>query len=234
MIRGVEAKVGVLVVFGVTVLQVAIGAATVSRSGSAVRISYPRTILVPWVMAILALVLVATSDDLSAADVGWAWPNGDGLDYLLALVAIVTLTVGAPVARRRLRNGSVRLDPGVAAIVPRTTVERWWAVALAVTAGVTEEILYRGLFVSAAVRLFHLPVVVAVTVSLAVFVVAHAYQGKRGMAGSLFLGLLYTLLFLISGSLLLPIVIHAVQNLFQLLWVLPAPRLANADAVRGG
>jgi membrane protease YdiL (CAAX protease family) len=194
------------------------------------RISYQKLILASWAIAALVPLLVVSSADVSAADVGWAWPDGDGLDYVLALFLLVSIVASGLTAPRRYRTGQLRAHPGTLALVPRNTRERKWAAAAAVTAGITEEVIFRGLFIGAAMRLYHLPLAVVVVASLALFVAGHAYQGWRGMQGSLIIGLLYSFLFLISGSVLLGIVLHIVQDLVALLWVMPAARHRTVPA----
>ncbi|WP_158619008.1 CPBP family intramembrane glutamic endopeptidase [Micromonospora sp. M71_S20] len=179
---------------------------------------YRDFIVQSWVTAAFVPLIAFVSADLSVIDLGWTWPSGDGIDYLLAAYMLVTTTVGALRARRRTRRGEIIPIPvGTALIVPQTPHERRLSVAVAATAGITEEAVYRGLLIAAGTRLYDLPLALVVTASLALFVAAHAYQGRKGMIGVAILGALFTAIYLISGSLLLAIMVHIWQNLVALL-----------------
>jgi uncharacterized protein len=191
---------------------------------------YRRFIINSWIVAAFVPAIVLTSAHLSAADLGWAWPTGDGLDYLLALYLLVMIGIGGVRMRRRMRRGQAFRGRAVTAlIVPQTAHERWLAATVAFTAGVTEEMVYRGLLIATGTRLYHLPLAVVVVASLALFVAQHTYQGPRGMFGVAVLGVVFTTIYLMSGSLLLPIVVHVFQNLVALL-VVPAHPTVPATA----
>ena len=75
-------------------------------------------------------------------------------------------------------------------ILPQSPIEMMPFVALAVTAGVCEEFLYRG-FAQAAFTRAGLPVWSVVLFSSILFSLAHLYQGRGGLAGTMILGLLF-------------------------------------------
>jgi uncharacterized protein len=74
-------------------------------------------------------------------------------------------------------------------ILPQSLVELLPYLALAVTAGVCEEFLYRG-FAMAALTRAGLPISVVVLLTSALFGLAHAYQGRAGVLGTGVLGVL--------------------------------------------
>nr|WP_240942262.1 CPBP family intramembrane glutamic endopeptidase [Planosporangium thailandense] len=113
-------------------------------------------------------------------------------------------------------------------MLPRTRAERWHALAVAVGAGVSEELAFRGLLIATGVALFGVSPYVAAAALIVLFGVAHLYQGVGGMVGTALVGALLTGLYLASGSLLLPIVLHVVIDIRSLLLV-PAPRSAPTD-----
>jgi membrane protease YdiL (CAAX protease family) len=75
-------------------------------------------------------------------------------------------------------------------ILPQSPVEILPFLALALTAGVCEEFLYRG-FTLAAFSRAGLPVWSAVLLSSALFGLAHLYQGRGGLVGTMILGTLF-------------------------------------------
>ena len=112
--------------------------------------------------------------------------------------------------------------------LPLTATERTWWIFVSLTAGITEEILYRGFlihyFFSAP---FHAELAVAVIVSSVIFGAGHLYQGVAGFISSAILGLLFSAIFLMTGNLLLPMVLHALIDLRVLLILRPQPQLAT-------
>lgn len=118
-----------------------------------------------------------------------------------------------------------RFDPGLRArlaaafdeigyLLPRTTREKLLFAGVSVTAGVTEELIYRGFLMRyLAAGPWGLSAVAALAVSSLAFGVAHAGQGAKGMLLTGVLGLLMGGLFLASGSLLLPILLHTLIDL---------------------
>jgi membrane protease YdiL (CAAX protease family) len=85
-------------------------------------------------------------------------------------------------------------------ILPQSLVELLPYLALAVTAGVCEEFLYRG-FAMAALSRAGLPVWLVVLVTSALFGLAHAYQGRAGVLGTGVLGVLLAVARIVYSSL---------------------------------
>jgi len=75
-------------------------------------------------------------------------------------------------------------------LLPQNTVERLPFFALAATAGICEEFLYRG-FAMAALRRSGLVAWETIVVSAVLFGLAHLYQGRSGLAGTLLLGAVF-------------------------------------------
>jgi membrane protease YdiL (CAAX protease family) len=95
---------------------------------------------------------------------------------------------------------------------------------------VCEEWLYRGFFlavVAAVVR--GLPETALVAIAAAAFGLAHAYQGWTGVLTTGILGGVMALLYLQTGSLLVPVLLHAAIDLRFLL--VPARALPASSRV---
>ena len=90
-------------------------------------------------------------------------------------------------------------------LLPKQTVEFAPYCALAVTAGVCEEFLYRG-FAMAALYRVGIPSWAVVTISSILFGLAHAYQGRGGIVGTMLLGFLFAWARLTFAS-LMPVMI---------------------------
>jgi membrane protease YdiL (CAAX protease family) len=146
------------------------------------------------------------------------WPPGDnttvaaqvpGLVVALILVTAV-YRMGGHWARRAL---AFQLRP-VAALLPRTRTERRAFVLLAVTAGICEELLYRGFGLAAlrwAVPGIGHPALIAVTA--VAFGLAHLYQGPAGMVLTGLLGGYFAWIAISTGSLLPVMLLHALVDL---------------------
>jgi len=97
-------------------------------------------------------------------------------------------------------------------LYPRTRAEQATAAGTAVTSGFFAELLYRGLFITLIASL-GLPLFVAALLSIMLFSLAHVYQGWWGAAHGALTGTLFTVLYLGTGSLWVPIVVHAALNI---------------------
>jgi membrane protease YdiL (CAAX protease family) len=96
-------------------------------------------------------------------------------------------------------------------ILPATVREARVFTGVAITAGICEEVLYRGYL------LWYLQSLGlgrgAVVVAIVAFGLAHAYQGIRGIGGTGVTGAVAMGLYLLTGSLVAPIVLHATVDL---------------------
>lgn len=107
--------------------------------------------------------------------------------------------------------------------------------ALSVTAGIVEEIVYRGFLIWYLTAF--VPVWGAIVASSAIFALGHSYQGVAGMLRVFLVGNLFGVLYVLSGSIWIPIVLHILLDILQgatLLEIarkgdprLPAPRTAG-------
>jgi uncharacterized protein len=208
---------------------------------------YRRLLVLEWGLALLALLVWLSAPGVDAAAVGLRWPQQWPGPVTSLVVAAVLLFV--VVSTRALRSGAlldaaaapVRRRPGegrhseppghaTLALLPRTPGERRLFTLVGVTAGVCEEWLYRGFFLAVVAALSGgLPTGVLVVVAAAAFGIAHAYQGRAGIALTGLLGGVMAALYLQTGSLLLPVVLHAVIDLRFLL--VPARVLPAGQAV---
>ncbi|WP_017570990.1 CPBP family intramembrane glutamic endopeptidase [Nocardiopsis halotolerans] len=171
--------------------------------------------LVWWGLTAVVMLIVAASPGLRFTDVGFRVPEegmsetlGTMVGMLVGIVAVLVLmrVTGLDRGLRAVRQRTV------SAMLPRDRRERWAAAGASVTAGVCEEIVFRGLLIALGVSL-GLDVTVAAGIGLAVFVLAHAYQGWLGLFFVTLVGLGLTSLYLSSGSLLMPIFLHVLIDL---------------------
>lgn len=109
--------------------------------------------------------------------------------------------------RERVRD---RLRP-VERLMPRGPGEFPLFAALAITAGVCEELLFRGFLLWYGAQLVPLPL--AALLQAVAFGLGHAYQGPRGIVLTGVAGLFFTGVRLVAGSVWPAMLIHALMDL---------------------
>lgn len=172
---------------------------------------YRNNMLVLWTVAGVMLALWFGSDR-DAAMLGLRIPSGTVAGQTLAVALFALIVVYSIGLLRKVQrspetaNLIIRATRDFSFAMPHTRRDLRWFYGLSATAGITEELLYRG-FLLAYLSVFF-PVWLAVLLSAVIFGVAHAYQGPKGMVQVTFLGAAFAIMYVSSGSLLLPIVAH--------------------------
>jgi membrane protease YdiL (CAAX protease family) len=136
-----------------------------------------------------------------------------GLGAGLLLGAIVGGTVLTAIGVRSARaEGGVVMVGDIAALLPRNRPELGWGAALSINAGIVEEALFRLALPALLVIVTGEPVSAFVLAAL-VFGALHAYQGWLGVAATSVVGLLFTTVYVVSGSILLAMLVHLLFDL---------------------
>ena len=181
---------------------------------SADRLSlYGSTIFFQWLIVAIVAWRAATRtvspEELGiAAGHPWqvAWTSL-GLTGLLCVNQIVGLRRIARVPE----GDRGRLFAITEKIMPRTPMETFVYAALACTAGISEEFLYRGFVFMTFVRVivnFGPPNGAAAILSSVWFSLAHLYQGRRGVITTFVVGMIFVLIRIWTGSLLPAVAAH--------------------------
>ena len=130
-----------------------------------------------------------------------------GLLLAAAVVALQVIqrrtVVGSPKTRARVRKGLVRMEW----MLPHDDAELRRFVALSITAGICEELLFRGFLIT--YFQLDMPFVAAILLSAMFFGFAHAYQGPRGIVTTGLVGAAMGGLYALTGSLWVPMLVHA-------------------------
>ncbi len=126
-------------------------------------------------------------------------------------------------------------------ILPQTSTETLAFVALALTAGLSEEFIYRGFIVALLIRVLgsSLPAILLVIIaSSGFFATAHLYQGRRGIITTFVVGMVFATLRLWTGNLVSPAAGHfgvdLVAGLCAPRILRNAGRLADSEGAAGG
>jgi membrane protease YdiL (CAAX protease family) len=150
---------------------------------------YASTIAFQWLMASV-VAWRAWIHGYTAAQLGLTVTDRGRL-LVVAIVGGVTIATLQWLNLRRVAKIPIDKRGPIVAIAqrifPQSTVELLPFFALAITAGLCEEFLYRG-FVMAVLAHIGFPVWGAVLVSSVMFGLAHLYQGRSGLVGTLLVG----------------------------------------------
>ncbi len=103
-------------------------------------------------------------------------------------------------------------------LIPQTLSEKVIYVGVSVTAGICEELVFRG-FLIAALSAATGSVVLATALAAGAFGIAHAHQDAAGALRATLLGLVLSVPLLLSGSLYPGIAAHAIVDLAAGLWL---------------
>jgi membrane protease YdiL (CAAX protease family) len=193
---------------------------------------YHRGILSEWsVVAVVALIgLLAGRHPASIGLRGGPNAPAAVTDVLLVGVALSVSVAIFRFGGREIRELLRRQARGFLALLPRSRRERQTFAVVAITAGVCEEVLFRGFGIAYVRWLWpgaSRPALIVVTA--VAFGFAHLYQGARGVLLTGVVGAYFAWLTLSTGSLLPAIVIHALLDLR----VLALPDLEPATAPTG-
>ena len=146
---------------------------------------------------------------------GFSGLTGLASGVVLGTVALVAMRLRA----RRGRGASSarvapwqRLLPDFSAVLPVTGRERWMWLAVSISAGVCEEVVFRGWLLA----VLHTPLGIGgmalILTAAACFGVAHAYQGVAGVVLTFLAGVLFCVLYVATGGLLVPMVLHTIVD----------------------
>ncbi|MFD1206283.1 CPBP family intramembrane glutamic endopeptidase [Sporosarcina contaminans] len=192
-----------------------------------VRLKYYKNIITTlWVPTVFILLLVAFTE-LTLTDIGLSIPSlntellGPFVTYfafaigLLYACGILYYSIGYHVSGKiRKKLAEVRAkqmgESSYSDILPVTRIEKkvWNAVSL--TAGVTEEIIYRGFLLFAFTYLFPtMSIWIIIIICSLLFGLGHTYQGFiKGVLRTTIFGVIFSILFIGMGSIIPLIILH--------------------------
>ena len=178
---------------------------------------YREMATVLWIATLYVLaVWITKGRPWDTLRLGLSGPLRSGIGFSVAAIVVALLVPQARKARKalqrpeaaaRLREQLVFADP----LVPETDGERRGFWFLSLTAGICEEILFRGFLIWLITA--WLGVVSAVILSSIVFGCAHIYLGFAQVPRTAIVGLVLALIVVAAGSLWPAIVIHAALDL---------------------
>jgi CAAX protease family protein len=177
---------------------------------------YALMIATSWLMTAGAIALWGIQDrSWSALGLGLGAMPRLGVGLALAAVAVLQLWAQSRtvLAKPKLLEAAMRQVVAAVPILPRTRGERWGFRAISLTAGICEEVLYRG-YVMWYVGVWLGPIP-AVILSSITFGAAHLYLNRDHAVRASLFGLVMAALVLVTGSLWSAIIVHAASDLFS-------------------
>lgn len=174
--------------------------------------AYISSIASLWMLAIATLA-VAWASGYGRADLGLT-----DLDPARAAGYAAVLTIAGVAVLFAFRFAGVREPPLVRELMPVTRQDRILFVCVSITAGICEEIIFRGFLIHVLYNGTG-SIAIALLLSSGVFGVAHAYQQPAGALRATLLGLILALPFVIDGSIVPAIVAHAAIDILSGLWL---------------
>jgi membrane protease YdiL (CAAX protease family) len=194
--------------------------------------SYRKTIAWLWIAAVVAVAAVGRANlftiRAAAGEAGWVAREAGHRAFLEGLAgAFVVGSLVPAVLARWSDTLRATLSKGLEAawfFMPVTREERRWFALVCLTAGICEEILFRGFLIHYFRGLpFSLGLMAAVIASSVVFGFEHLYQGVVGVISTAVLGFALAAAYLVTGNLLVPMILHALID-FRVLLILRTER----------
>jgi membrane protease YdiL (CAAX protease family) len=172
--------------------------------------AYAFSMLQQWTLA-AACIAIWVSNERSWKDLGLAAPTGAGF-WIIAVIAAAgvafLLRQAHAVVRDPELQAQVRAKFGrTGDLIPRSPREAAVFHGLSLTAGVCEELLYRG-FLTWYLSCY-LPIAAAYLAAPCLFGLGHAYQGPKGILLTAMIGIVMSAMYLVGGSVWVPMAFHA-------------------------
>ncbi|MCU1470184.1 MAG: family intrarane metalloprotease [Glaciihabitans sp.] len=166
-------------------------------------------------------VSVAATDARSWQPLAWlarALSGGVGAGVAAGAVIVLVAVLLLPVILLRRSNAELPTIGDIGSLLPRTRGELIYGAGLSINAGLVEELLFR---LGMPALLFGITGngIVAFTLAAVLFGLLHLYQKFWGVLGATILGLAFSVVYLLTNSIVVVIVIHALIDLRSLVLI---------------
>lgn len=189
------------------------------------RLRFYRITLIQQLLLVAGVVMFARLGGVPLPALGIGSPYSWGVTRSLLIAFALAIAASIILFRCTGDRFLRRLLKMAGALLPANPAERWFFGAVSIGAGLTEELLFRGLLLwYLTVYLPRLNAVELVIVSSLLFGFCHIYQGWMGVIGTGVMGAAFASLYLSTGSLLVPAAVHAMVDL-RILAILTPGRL---------
>ncbi len=187
------------------------------------KLRFYRTIVAEQIATTAAVLFLCYSGRFSFAGLGVVSPHSWGLTLAILAIVVGLLVWSSLKLRPKADKLREKIKDRVGALLPDSLQERRWFGAISLGAGISEELLFRGFLLSyLGIYLPQLNLLEKVLLISLSFGIAHVYQGKLQIVSTGLLGLVLAGLYFMTGSLLLPILVHAAVD-GRVLLIFPPP-----------
>ena len=176
--------------------------------------AYARAIVGQWAFAVVALVIWFRADrPLSALrlDTPSGWRLWLGIVLVAAMIGLLRFQLRSVFAISAEQRVALRPKLAeLAFLLPHTRRDHRWFLTLSVTAGICEELLYRGYLTWVLTPwLGYLGAMLGATL---LFGLGHAYQGRKGAMRATLAGAVMAAIVLATGWLVPAMIVHAMVD----------------------
>lgn len=179
---------------------------------------YVRCLAVLWIATFAAMAIMPLETLWNAPSGMRTLTGAASPDFILVLIAALAIGLLLPLALAWIHSGMreriFEQLKGIDYLLPQSRTEIALFAGVSVTAGICEEVLFRGfLFAYLDSSPWQLDPSTTVLVSSAMFGIAHFGQGIKGMVLTGMIGAMLGILYVVTGSLLAPIIVHILIDL---------------------
>ena len=158
---------------------------------------------------------------------------GAGLLFSLVLMILVRSRRRGPTpSENQAKPWWRKFVPDVRPLIPTTRRERWLFAAVAVSAGICEEIVFRAWLLFTLHTSLGFDGTTSIFLAAALFGLCHIYQGITGVVGATCAGVLLSALYIGTGTLVVPIVLHSLLDLRVTILPTTSPRISPIQPTR--
>lgn len=190
----------------------------ISAGGESALIGAYKNIIATWFAFGVFILAFWSLRDRPWADIGLVLDIDARTIIGIAVAAAATATFVIPLRNLSLAKvtGTTKLNAQVgdlAVFLPKSKREEHWFYGVSANAGFNEELIFRGYLIW---YLQHfVPLSWAAVIAVLAFGLAHAYQGIKQLPGILLVSTIAVGLYVYTGSLLVPVIFHAVLDALQ-------------------
>jgi membrane protease YdiL (CAAX protease family) len=178
---------------------------------------YLETLAIEWIaLAVLGAAWYLLGRP--AAALGLVPPGGNSFWIGVAVLVVLTGFLiyswrSAFAMTQEQKDKQVNTLGDLVHVLPQSHREYRHFVAISITAGIVEEILYRGFVFWYLAQV--MPIWAVIAVSSIVFGIGHTYQGAGGVVRVTGIGIAFGIFYVLTGSIWLPILAHAIFDVLQ-------------------
>jgi len=181
------------------------------------RIAVYRTTMFQLWLPVLILMALVSQSNISAHDIGldWHW----GLANQIGVIGLIFIGGYFFFSLKQLSENTKNHQEvreqlaDVRWLMPTTAREsRYFILGISITAGICEELLFRGYLIQLLAEV--MPTYGAVIVSSIAFGLPHIYQGPIHIVRTAILGVLMALIYLATDSVIIPMLLHAMLDMY--------------------